>query len=327
MRIDRDGAWKEAIERFLREFLDFFFPRVSRDIDWSRKPIFRNLELRKIVPQAESRKGAADSLVQVWLRDGRQTWLLIHIEVQEELRGRRRRAFPERMFRYNYRIFDRYRREVASLAVLTGKGASCMGEYRMGRWGSEHRFRFPVATIEPCRRDREALERNPNPFAIVVLAHLESQEKRSVEDRFRWKFRLMRLLLERKHRRRTIMELLRFIDWLVVLPRELEKRLQRKIAEHDREKAMPHVLSWVRIASEEGIEKGRKVGREEGLRDAIELSLRVKFGREGLKLLPRLRRIRDIDKLREFQKAVLVSDGLDQLTARLKRRRGPARRS
>ena len=93
MRIDRDGAWKEAIERFLREFLGFFFPPVARDIDWRRKPVFRDKELRRIAPRSESESGVADSLVQVWLRDGRETWLLIHIEVQDELRGWRRRSF------------------------------------------------------------------------------------------------------------------------------------------------------------------------------------------------------------------------------------------
>jgi hypothetical protein len=301
MRIDRDGAWKEAIERLLRHFLAFFFPPVSRDIDWNQKPLFLDKEFRKIDPNAETR-------------------ILIHTEVQEDLRGRRRRSFPERMFIYRYRIFDRYRREVASLALLTGQGASCPGIYRSGRcWGSEIEFRFPVATLEPYRHQREVLEADPNPFALVVLAHLESQERRAPEERFWGKFRLMRLLLERKYRRRTIMELLRFIDWLVVLPRGLEKRLQQEIAGHDRENAMPHVFSWVRIANEEG--------REEGLRDAIELSLREKFGREGLKLLPRLRRIRDLGRLREFQKALIASAELRQLVAHLKTQRGPTKRA
>jgi predicted transposase YdaD len=120
-------------------------------------------------------------------------------------------------------------------------------------------------------------------------------------------------------------------------PRDLRPASERKIeiAEHDRENTMPHVLSWVRIAREEGIEeglekgleKGIEKGREEGIRDTIELSLRAKFGKAGLKLLPRLRRIRDIGQLREFQKAVIASDGIEQLAARLTKRRGPAKRS
>ena len=320
------------MERFLREFLDFFFPVVARDIDWSRKPVFRDKELRKLVPEAESRKGVADCLVQVWLRDGWRTWLLIHIEVQDDLRGNRRRDFPERMFTYRYRIYDRHRREVASLALLTGRGASCPGIFRSGRWGSEIEFRFPVATLERYRRDPTLLEGDPNPFAIVVLAHLQSQHARSAEARFHWKFRLMRILLERKHRRRTIMELFRFIDWLLILPRDLEMKLQRKIAKHVSENKKPYEFSWIRYAREEGIaeglekglEKGIEKGLEKGIRDTVELTLRAKFGKAALKLIPRLRRIRDIRRLREFQKAVIASDGIEELSERLRKRRGPA---
>ena len=31
-----DSPWKEALERFLRAFLEFFFPEMFARIDWSR---------------------------------------------------------------------------------------------------------------------------------------------------------------------------------------------------------------------------------------------------------------------------------------------------
>ena len=55
-----------------------------------------------------------DKLVKVWLRNGQENWLLLHIEVQSQEEG----GFPLRMFAYNYRIFDRYNRDVVSVAVL-----------------------------------------------------------------------------------------------------------------------------------------------------------------------------------------------------------------
>jgi hypothetical protein len=45
---------------------------------------------------------------------GVEVWLLIHFEMQ----GKKEQAFPERMFIYAYRIYDRYRRPVISLAIL-----------------------------------------------------------------------------------------------------------------------------------------------------------------------------------------------------------------
>ena len=37
-----------------------------------------------------------------------------------DLQGKRERDFPERMFRYFYRIFDRWHQPVAAIAILTG---------------------------------------------------------------------------------------------------------------------------------------------------------------------------------------------------------------
>jgi len=51
----------------------------------------------------------------VWRKDGDDAWVLAHVEVQ----GREISNFVKRMFVYNYRIFDRYDRAVASLAVLS----------------------------------------------------------------------------------------------------------------------------------------------------------------------------------------------------------------
>ncbi len=50
----------------------------------------------------------------VWRLDGEEAWVLIHVEVQNQAEV----DFGERMFVYHYRIFDRFRRPMVSLAVL-----------------------------------------------------------------------------------------------------------------------------------------------------------------------------------------------------------------
>ena len=56
-------------------------------------------ELQPIVRQAEHGRRYVDKLVKVWLKDGEERWLLIHIEVQTRKEG----EFPERMYVYNHR--------------------------------------------------------------------------------------------------------------------------------------------------------------------------------------------------------------------------------
>ena len=58
-------------------------------------------------------------MVQVGRKDGSDAWVLVHIEVQSEAEI----DFAERMYVYNYRIYDRFHPRVASLAVLTDQSA------------------------------------------------------------------------------------------------------------------------------------------------------------------------------------------------------------
>jgi hypothetical protein len=76
--------------------------------------------LRQVVRDAELGRRLADALVQVTLTSGEQRWIYVHIEVQ----GQRDADFAQRMFTYNYRLFDRYACPIASLAVLADDDGS-----------------------------------------------------------------------------------------------------------------------------------------------------------------------------------------------------------
>ena len=124
-----------------------------------------------------------DALAKVRLRNGKEVWLLVHVEIQ----GRRTPDFGERTYVCRYRIFDRHRQRVVSLAVYTGKGRAPEGRYEERALGDRLSLRFPVATIESFRSRRRMLERSRNPFAAVTLAHLALGAARRPEDHLRWK--------------------------------------------------------------------------------------------------------------------------------------------
>ena len=228
----------------------FFFPHIHAEIDWSKGYEFLDKELEKIVRDAETGRRYADKLVKVFLLNGGETWLLIHIEIQDD----RDNEFEKRMFVYNYRISDRYDREVVSLAVLTDKSSKWRpGKYTRGRWGCETVFRFPVIKLTDYRKKWEKLEQDQNPFSLVVMAHLKSKSVKKGESRKRWKLHLMRLLFERGYDRQDILELFRFIDWLVELPEDIEKQFQDELTEITEEKKMPYVTSIERLAKKDGM--------------------------------------------------------------------------
>jgi len=139
-----DSPWKEMLEHAFLEFMAFYFPEAHAQIDWAQGHEFKNTELRQVVRDAELGKRFADTLAQVTLEGGEQRWIYIHIEVQ----GRRDSDFARRMFTYNYRLFDRYARPIASLAVLADEDEGWRPDhYRFEVLGCRHTLEFPVVKL------------------------------------------------------------------------------------------------------------------------------------------------------------------------------------
>ena len=81
--LESDSPWKEALEKYFRSFVEFFFPKIAADIDWDVPFTFLDKELEKVVVDAELGTRLVDKLIQVQRRNGEQTWILIHVEVQD----------------------------------------------------------------------------------------------------------------------------------------------------------------------------------------------------------------------------------------------------
>ncbi len=109
-----DSPWKEVVETYLPEFIAFFFPDVYDQIDWEQGFEFLDKELRQVVRDAELGKRFVDKLVKIYRTGGEETWILLHLEIQSQYEA----GFAERIYVYKYRIYDRYRRKVASFVVL-----------------------------------------------------------------------------------------------------------------------------------------------------------------------------------------------------------------
>lgn len=168
------------------------------------------------------------------------------------------RLIYERMYTYNYRLFDRYRRQVASFAVLSDNNPDWKpGKYESQLWGCNLTFTFPVAKLTDYKGQWAMLEASNNPFAIVVMAHLKTQEtQHDSEERRFWKFYIIRHLYERGYEREDIINLFHFIDWIMWLPPAAEQELWQEMEQLEGEKKMPYITSVERI----GIQKGRKEG-------------------------------------------------------------------
>ena len=273
---DYDTPWKEVVTHHFPEFMAFYFPLAHAAIDWSRPHAFLDQEFAALSRDAELGKRLLDKLVSVHTHEGGERWLLVHLEVQ----GRHDRDFAERMFVYNYRVYDRYRRQVASLALLTDDSRhwrpSSFGYRLLGcRMGID----FPVVKLVDFADSIEALEANPNPFALVTLAHLLARQTKGQAHRRRVaKWKLTRLLYERDWSRQRIIDLYRVIDWIMRLPSGLDKRLREGILQLERRRTMTYLSSIERIGMEIGMKKGMAEGKEIGIQQGLQQG--IEEGRE-----------------------------------------------
>jgi hypothetical protein len=79
-----DSPWKETLELFLKPILQMLFPDIHAEIDWSKGYESLDTELRAVVADGELGSTLADKLFRVYLRDGTDVWILIHLEVQSQ---------------------------------------------------------------------------------------------------------------------------------------------------------------------------------------------------------------------------------------------------
>jgi len=76
---------------------------------------------------------------------------------------------------------------------------------------------------------------------------------------------------------------------------------------------MPYVTSVERIGIKKGIKQGIEQGLEQGIKQGIELGLELKFGNEGLLLMPEISEIDDLDVLKAIQSGIKTAKTLDEL--------------
>ena len=260
---DYDSPWKDALEHAFPEFMAFYFPEAHAQIDWAQGHEFMNVELRQVMRDAELGKRYADALVGVTLATGEERWIYIHIEVQ----GQRDAGFAQRVFTYNYRLYDLYGRPVASFAVLADDDEGWKPDsFGFEVLGCRHRLEFPVVKLIEFADRLDQLETDPNPFALVTAAHLRTrQTKNDPEARYQAKRGLVRLLYRRGWNRQRILDLFAVLDWMMRLPDVLERKIWQDIEQIEGETRMRYVTSVERLAIERGIQQGLQQGIEQGI--------------------------------------------------------------
>ena len=216
-----DLLWKDAIDDFFPYFMLFFMPNLYKDIDWATEPVSLEQELHEIIQSEipDSKIRETDKLVKVFLKDGTDRILFIHIEIQSFFE----KDFAERMYTYCRLIIRRYNlKYITALAIFTGKKTPRKyNRYEWDCYGTNMTYKYNAYKV--AAQNVTDLEQSDNPFALVVLSNLLTiNTKNEYEKRFQFKRKLYELLKSRGYNTRMFGKLLLFMRDLMILPKNLE---------------------------------------------------------------------------------------------------------
>jgi hypothetical protein len=263
-----DILWKGMVESVFDDMMRFIFPYIDQEVDLGRGVEFLDKELAELYPEPEKSMPTRvmDKLAKVYVKNGGEQWVLIHLEVQ----GWNDPLFTKRMFQSFYRAFDRYDRPVAAIAIFTDRVGK-NGPDRYQHFFLESGVDYHYKTLFTGQYTEEELIRNENAFAVVLLiAKMTALRNIRDEDEFD------AALLERKtlvaeilYTKRQFSEekhnaIMVFLDnYLVFNKPEINRIFMERVDNYNgKTNTMGILEQFAEIKAQEGLEKGRMEERE-----------------------------------------------------------------
>lgn len=145
------------------------------------------------------------------------------------------------------------------------------------------------------QQDWRTLEASINPFAPLVMAHLKTQATSGKpQERLEWKLSIVKSLFERGYNRAEIRELFRLIDWMMILPGDLESGFSQEIKRFEEENKMRYATTPERLIGYEYI---------------IEV-LKIRFGEVPKELVDSITDVLDSDLLKTLIREAVTVESL-----------------
>jgi hypothetical protein len=265
-------------------------------------------EMLKLLPESLTGNRYVDKLVKVRKVSGDERYLHVEIQAQHQ------EEFARRVVEYNEKAADKHRHPVVSVAILLDDDTDWRpSAYEYFEWGYKKTVEFPLVKTADWRGREAELWDHPNVFALVVLAHLIGRRTGENKEREDEKLRLLLRLWERKLDGVEMERWYPILDWLMPLPREVEKRVLADLRTKTGETIMPFVTAADRWAREQARIEGRAEGRADGVRDSLVAVLTSRFKEEGASLAASLRADLSTEQFKAALVVAATTDDLDDV--------------
>ncbi|WP_368975572.1 hypothetical protein NST61_03055 [Caldifermentibacillus hisashii] len=272
--IDFDRHWKEVITDFFNEFLLLVEPHLFEKIDFFNKPQPIEQELYPLASKQKKGKNIEDKIFLVTLKGRKKAQAAIHIEIQGDGQD-----VSERMLKTYYKIFDKDRKNIFSIVLVTHPSYRQLSKFHHQFYGTSILFQFQVHHLFDFSEIQ--LLKSNNPFALALLAgQYQAKTRTNPEERYTYKLKLTEIIKKRYPFGESDIwiKLLKFVDNILYLPHELNEQYIQEVyqifnkegmdmAQAEKTKEIITFGELLERWKKEGREEGRKVGRKEGIEE------------------------------------------------------------
>ena len=239
-KIPFDKLWKSIVTDHFEDFLEMFMPELHQEVDYTVPFLFLKQELKAALIHKTLKQ--VDKLVGVQLKSGKQEWVYVHVEFENSHSPN----IKERVYDYNARIKEKYKKDITALVIYTGRNAPADPNcYTKTVFGTSILFTFNAYVV--VEQTESALKANPNPFAIIVLANLYVVNTyEDYKERLRLKEEIYVLARQRNYPDEKTHKILLFLFELMKLPPALETQFNEYISKPQKSNDMVYTTQTSR---------------------------------------------------------------------------------
>ena len=265
---DYDGFWKDLLNRFLYNLLKRAVPELYEKADASRKHRLLDKEFRDILNTGDrtihTSPYFADFLLEVPLKNGNDTWILLHCETQ----GRGGSNLAERMNHYRCLIYAHHRREPVALAIITSGHSKEERFYSHSHFGTKIIYDYNNLVLADL--DDGELRESDNPIDLALYAAKCALKAKEELQKFNYLRTLTDILSERGWSREDKRDLLLFLERIMDLKdKELEKQYTEYRNQLNKEGKIMYIPLGERELAQEIKQRGIAEGKEEVARNLL----------------------------------------------------------
>jgi hypothetical protein len=295
-----DQLFKGVLRRFLREFLELFFPEVAARLDFHSLE-FPDKELFKGFPNGAPRE--PDVVARVRAREGKPEIVMVHVETQAGTEP----GFGRRMFEYYALLWLQFGIPIFPIVLYVKEGnrdGLAMATYR------EELFGYPVMTFHYASvalariEGQEYVEKGPLAAALSTLMRWGGGEP-TAERHAKLLLRVVTGGLDEA----AEFLLMNLIKTYLPLPEEARERYGRLLSGKEYRKVQEMELSWADKLRAEGIHEGLVRGKRETLKKLLV----TRFGKLPSVLETRIDRVASEEELDRYLDRILTARSLEEL--------------